>query len=146
MNSCQGKVATRKVGKYFWTLLALACGCFVGGVALAKTGDTSSMLSLGGVSNQIRSNFSDVAKLITAAAYIAGFGFAFTAILKFKAHKDNPTQIPVGTPIALLFIAAALIFLPSIFAVGGRTVFGSQAQAGGISGTSIVPGMTSGKL
>lgn len=27
---------------------------------------------------------------------------------------DNPTQIPIGTPIALAFIAAALEFLPSI--------------------------------
>ena len=27
---------------------------------------------------------------------------------------DSPTQIPIGTPIALVFIAAALQFLPSI--------------------------------
>jgi hypothetical protein len=27
---------------------------------------------------------------------------------------DNPTQIPIGTPIALIVIAAALQFLPSI--------------------------------
>ena len=129
----------------------LSCGCLIGGVALAAAtgGDASApLLSLGGVSQQIAGNFGSVAKLITAGAYIAGFGFAFAAILKFKAHKDNPTQIPVGTPIALLFIAAALIFLPSIFAVGGRTVFGSQAQAGGIAGTSAVPGVskTTGKF
>ncbi len=27
---------------------------------------------------------------------------------------DNPTQIPIGTPIALVFIAAALLFIPSV--------------------------------
>jgi len=27
---------------------------------------------------------------------------------------DNPTQVPIGTPIQLVFIAAALQFLPSI--------------------------------
>jgi len=106
--------------------------CFSFGAAFATSAD------LGTVANTIRGTFSDVAKLITAGAYIAGFGFAFAAILKFKAHKDNPTQIPVGTPIALLFIAAALIFLPSVFTVSGRTVFGSAAKAGGTSGISVV--------
>jgi hypothetical protein len=27
---------------------------------------------------------------------------------------DSPTQIPIGTPIALVFIAAALLFIPSV--------------------------------
>ena len=35
-----------------------------------------------------------------------------TAIFKFKQHKDNPTQVPVGTPVAMLAISAALVFLP----------------------------------
>ena len=56
----------------------------------------------------------NVAKLITAGSYIAGMGFGVGSIVKFKAHKDNPTQIPVGTPIALLFVAAALLFMPSV--------------------------------
>ncbi len=71
----------------------------------------------------------NIASLISAASYVGGFGFALGAILKFKAHKDNPTQVPVGTPIALVFIAAALIFLPTIFSVSGQTLFGSTALA-----------------
>ena len=31
------------------------------------------------------------AQLLTSGSYIAGFGFAIASILKFKAHKDNPT-------------------------------------------------------
>ena len=115
------------------TLLFLGCS-----VAFAA----GSSKDLAAVATQIRGNFSAVAQLITAAAYIAGFGFAFAAILKFKAHKDNPTQIPVGTPIALLFVAAALIFLPSIFSVSGATVFGSSESAGGVSGVISVPGIS----
>lgn len=95
---------------------------------------------IGTIADNVRSNFSSLAKLITAASYIAGFGFAFASILKFKAHKDNPTQIPVGTPIALLFIAAALIFLPSVFSVSGKTVFGGSGHAGSVSGSTSVPG------
>lgn len=119
-------------------LLALSGVCFCGGVALAKAGTVT---DLSGLATNITSSFGAVARLITAGAYIAGFGFAVAAILKFKAHKDNPTQVPVGTPIALLFIAIALIFMPSLFEVGGKTVFGSSATAGKISGVDTISGI-----
>lgn len=92
--------------------------------------------TIGSVATQVTTSFSALAKLITAASYVAGMGFALSAILKFKQHKDNPQQIPIGTPIALLFIAAGLIFLPTIFGVAGQTIFGSSATAGGVSGVS----------
>lgn len=92
--------------------------------------------TLGQVATQITGSFSELAKLITASSYVAGMGFALSSILKFKQHKDNPQQIPIGTPIALLFIAAGLIFLPTIFHVAGQTVFGTSATSGGVSGVS----------
>jgi intracellular multiplication protein IcmD len=95
---------------------------------------TGTGLSVGDVAKQITASFEGLAKLITASSYIAGMGFALSAILKFKQHKDNPTQIPVGTPIALLFIAAALIFLPSIFSTANQTLFSGAGISAGISG------------
>ena len=82
-----------------------------------------------GATETVVSNLGDLAKLITAGAYVGGLGFAIGAILKFKAHKDNPTQVPVGTPIALVFIAAALLFIPSIFSSSGATIFGTGTIA-----------------
>jgi intracellular multiplication protein IcmD len=82
--------------------------------------------NLGDIADNVITTFTSMAKLITAASYLAGLGFAIGAIMKFKQHKDNPTQIPIGTPIALLFIAAALLFLPSILEVSGSTIFGSE--------------------
>ncbi|CAM4428105.1 MAG: hypothetical protein LEGION0398_MBIBDBAK_00466 [Legionellaceae bacterium] len=79
-----------------------------------------------------------LARLITGVAYLAGLGFAMGSILKFKQHKDNPTQIPIGTPIALLLIAAALMFLPSVFRLAGNTVFGVSAQSGDFSGVNVI--------
>ena len=96
--------------------------------------------NLGKVASTITSSFSQLAKLITAGAYMAGIGFCMASMLKFKAHKDNPTQIPIGTPIALLFIGAALIFLPNIFKIAGYTVFGGTSGAGGVSGTTGLSG------
>lgn len=92
--------------------------------------------SLGTMASSVTGTFTSLAKLVTAGSYLAGLGFAIGAILKFKQHKDNPTQIPIGTPIALTFIAAALLFLPSILGVTGGTMFG----AGG--GTTAGPGGT----
>lgn len=96
----------------------------------------ASAKNIGTIATTITESFAGVAKLITAGAYIAGVGFALTSILKFKAHKDNPTQIPIGTPIALLFVAAALMFLPTLFGIAGQTVFGTTAGMGGLTGTT----------
>ena len=112
-------------------LAALAVGFFYASFALAVTGATT----LSGVATNLQGSFKSLAKLITGASYLTGLGFAVAAILKFKAHKDNPTQIPVGTPIALLFIAVAFLFLPAIFKAAGTTIFGSGAS-GSISGVS----------
>ena len=86
---------------------------------------SSSTMSVGDMAEQITSSFTNLTKLITAGSYLAGLAFSVGAIMKFKQHKDDPTQIPIGTPIALVFIAAALLFLPSILGVAGQTMFGN---------------------
>lgn len=97
---------------------------------------SSSAMSVGDMAEQITSSFTNVTKLITAGSYLAGLAFSVGAIMKFKQHKDNPTQIPIGTPIALVFVAAALLFLPSILEVSGQTMFGrSGGTTAGPTGT-----------
>lgn len=117
-------------------LLTLAVGCLVTGQAFAGS------QSLTDIATNIMSSFQDLGKLIIATAYVAGIGFGVASIFKFKQHKDNPTQIPLGTPIALLGIAIALLFLPMIFGTIGQTIFGSDKGAGGFegSGVSEIPG------
>jgi intracellular multiplication protein IcmD len=72
-------------------------------------------------------SFSGLSQILAQQPSIPGLGFSIGAILKFKQHKDNPTQTPIGTPIALVFIAAALLFLPSIIGITGETLFGDDA-------------------
>jgi len=74
--------------------------------------------------------FSDLTTLITATSYIAGLGFAVGAILKFKMHKDNPTQVPIGTPVALVALAAAKYLNDTMSCpvfVGDSTLLGEDA-------------------
>lgn len=98
-------------------------------------GDAAAAQTIGGMASSIRGSFENLAKLIAAGSYIAGLGFSIGAIMKFKQHKDNPTQIPIGTPIALVFIAAALLFLPSILKVAGQTMFGDEKETATHTGT-----------
>lgn len=111
--------------------LLVLVGLIVGIAALAAA---SGVTGLGSVAQNVTTNLANVARLITAGSYVVGMAFAVGAIVKFKAHKDNPTQIPIGTPIALLFVAAALIFLPTIFKVSGSTLFGQSGTVAGVSG------------
>ena len=115
----------------FWAKISICIlAFFSASFAFAASED------LGSIASNITSNFSELTNLITACSYIAGLGFAIGAIMKFKMHKDNPTQVPIGTPISLVFIAAALLFLPSILSVTEYTVFGSTGgTVAGPSGT-----------
>jgi len=72
--------------------------------------------NLGTIASSVTSSFTNLAKLITAGSYLAGLGFSIAAIMKFKQHMDNPTQIPVDTPFALEAVSAALTFLPTVTA------------------------------
>ena len=97
--------------------------------------------TIGNLATNVSANLSDIGQLMIGIAYVAGIGFGISAIFKFKQHKDNPTQIPIGTPFALLGVSVLLVFLPGLYAPAGQTVFGSTSGAGGYTGTgATLPG------
>lgn len=117
------------------------CLFLVAGVLFGQLGYA---MSIGDMASNVTGSFENIGKLMIAAAYIGGFALVFGALFKFKQHKDNPTQIPLGTPITLLCIGIVLVFLPSLFAPAGETIFGgsSSATGGGFtgSGATSIPG------
>ena len=117
--------------KSLFCLLVAAVTMLFSTTALAS----STNLTIGGVASIITQSFENLTKLITAGSYIAGTAFSISAVMKFKAHKDNPTQITIGTPIALLFVSAALLFLPTVLGVTGQTLFGGEQEVAGPYGT-----------
>ncbi|MBI2784914.1 MAG: type IV secretion protein IcmD [Legionella longbeachae] len=133
MNS---KMINKSSSKYWLSsMLCLSVLALVSPEALADTG-----MDIGKMASNITASFTNLTKLITAGSYLAGLGFSIGAIMKFKQHKDNPTQIPIGTPIALVFIAAALLFLPSILGITGQTMFGTGGTTAGPLGTVYTSG------
>jgi intracellular multiplication protein IcmD len=99
--------------------------------------EASAGTTLGNMTTSVVNTFTSVGNAITGGSYVAGLAFSIGAIMKFKQHKDNPTQIPIGTPISLVFISAPLLFLPSILSVDGFTMFGKQGTTAGPTGKLI---------
>lgn len=124
------RLVKRKTNKY-----ARAAG-ILAGIALLSFADTACALTLGTMASSVTKTFKEIGLLITSGSYIAGLAFSVGAIMKFKQHKDNPTQIPIGTPISLVLIAAALLFMPTLLKSIGSTMFGTATTAGS-AGVSI---------
>lgn len=129
---------------YFGALFALF---ILSGVVFAGSTGGGDGKTLGDVAGNVRDTMNSVAQLITAVSYVAGVGFALMGMLKLKAHKDQPTQVPLSQPMVLLAIAAGLVFLPSLIKSAGATVWGSGAEnadtkGGGVLGTDKSSGGT----
>lgn len=77
--------------------------------------------------------------IVVSVAYLSGAGFVVAAIFKFKAHKDNPTQITVGTPVMLLFVGIGLLFFPTLVENVMNSIGFSASGAGSLtfSGNTI---------
>lgn len=85
-----------------------------------------------------------IAQLISQIGFVAGLCFLIASIFKFKQHKDNPTQVPVGTPLSMVAMAAALMFAGNFIAPFGQTIFGSDADTrSGVNATGLTSGLTS---
>lgn len=118
---------------------------YLGATALIATTDVALAQGqqLKDVVGNVKTNITSLISLLIIISYIAGVGFALTGILQFKAHKDNPTQVPLSKPIVFLAVAACLLFLPAIMSTAGKTVFGDTAKdigAGAVGGVTVPNG------
>ena len=104
--------------------------------ALGSAGATD----IAAIATNVTSTLDTIAKLLSAGAYIAGFGFVVASLFKFKAHKDAPQQQPLGPCIAMLLVGSCLIFLPGVLQVGGKAIFGTGATQGTTTGFSKTDG------
>jgi hypothetical protein len=76
----------------------------------------------------------ELSRAFRVGSYVAGLAFVGAILTTLQQHKDNPTQIVIEAPIAFLFVAAALIFAPSIFQSVGGTLFGPDDLVAGVEG------------
>ncbi len=104
-------------------------------VVLASGNDVASVATV------VTTEFNAIAKLLSVTAYVAGVGFALAGILQFKAHKENPQQVPLSKPVVMVVVAGCLLFLPTILNIAGSSLFGgSQTSAATSGGGSALAG------
>lgn len=83
--------------------------------------------NLGKTAENIIGSLTGVTSLIVSISVVAGLGFGVASIFKFKQHKDNPTQVPLGQPLSLLAIAVMLIWIQYLLQASGQTITGDKA-------------------
>jgi intracellular multiplication protein IcmD len=81
------------------------------------------------VASNISVTAESLSKVIIQLAYISGLAVILAGVLQFKAHKDNPQQVPLSKPIVLILIGVTLVFMPKLVSVAGKTAFGKNAGA-----------------
>ncbi len=112
-------------GHMLTMMLATIFLLFIANPVFAKSGQ-----DLSGLATTLVKQVQSVAKLLTVIAYVAGIGFSLAGIVQFKAHKDNPQQVPLSKPIVYLSVGACLLFLPTVMRTAGETVFGGGQETG----------------
>lgn len=99
-------------GSWFQVALAAIAAVATASPILAP-GTVTAMLvpaavagSLANMAESITDSYGAVTQWVTLLSYLAGLAFSISAILKFKQHKDNPTEAP-GTKLAGVVMALA---------------------------------------
>ena len=127
------KIKIQKIANYNHWLKAGFILLMIAAFLYATLAFAEETKDIGGAAKKLTDTFTDIGKLLVGSAYIAGFGFVIAGIFKFKLAKDSHGQIPFSTPIAIVAVGAALLFLPSLVQVVSQSVF-EKPIYGGFSG------------
>ena len=92
--------------------------------------NTAYAMTVNDIADNIIDQLGAAKDLVIYGAYSAGLGFLIATFYKFKQHKDNPTQVPIGNPITYLAISVLLLFLANLIQPIGETLFGSPITTG----------------
>jgi hypothetical protein len=123
------KIKIQNAGYQRWLKIsfgfAMVAACFYIGYAFA-----AETTDIGTAAAKLTTSFTNIGKLLVGAAYIGGFGFVIAGIFKFKLAKDSHGQIPFSTPIAIVAVGAALLFLPSLVEIVSQSIFEKPVYGG----------------
>ena len=96
--------------------------------SLANTCSTDDAYGLKLVLVNLYCSFDPISIMLGGAGYLGGIAFGAAAALKFKQHRDNPTQVSIGFPLVYLTIAVGLVYMPSLLSEGRNTLFSDTGE------------------
>ena len=98
------------------------------GSMYANTCSTDDAYGLKLVLVNLYCSFDPISIMLGGAGYLGGIAFGAAAALKFKQHRDNPTQVSIGFPLVYLTIAVGLVYMPSLLSEGRNTLFSDTGE------------------
>ena len=112
-------------------------GLLYAGLAMAGAADGMALSSIAG---NIDTSVVSIASILEDVSLISGVGFVLTSFYSFHTHKNNPTQVPITKPIALLFIGAMMMVFPLTIPTAKNALVGSaqMAKVGGSQMTEMI--------
>ena len=71
-------------------------------------------LSMGDMADWVMGPVNGLGKIFGYICLIGGVGMILGSFLQYRAHRENPSQVRLGTPVFLLVVGIILIILPFI--------------------------------
>lgn len=102
---------------------------FSSALLLAAGTVSAAYTTLGDMADAFFNMHLNVGQLLIGLGYLSGVGFGIASVYKFKQYKDNPTQIPIGTPFALLMVSIMMVSMPGLINIVTMTIFGEQSAS-----------------
>ncbi len=118
---------SKKAVKVALSVVASVLGFYVSSVLAEAT-------NIGTMASDVTSTLGNIAGMLQGASYVAGIGLTIGSLFKFKQHKENPQQAPLGSCMAMLLVGISLIFMPSLVNIAGGTLgMSSLGTAGSVT-------------
>lgn len=120
------------------TIMVAVIGLFA--LETASADALTSGIALSSITAHVGSTVSQMSRILTDIALIAGVSFILASFFKFHQHKLNPTQVPISQGVTLLLIGAALTLFVVMLPTAKRAVFGgaSMAKVGGTQMVTVI--------
>ncbi|MCD6055635.1 MAG: icmD [Gammaproteobacteria bacterium] len=85
-------------------------------------------VSLGDIANNLLEPTRGITQLMYGVSYVAGAGMIIMALTQYKAHRDNPSQVRLGTPIAFFIFGVVFLMIPALSQHSASSVYVSQKE------------------
>lgn len=70
--------------------------------------------SFGDIATSLFGNVMNIRGMVRAICIIAGTALVLGSLFQYKKHRNNPSEVPLSTPIMTLIVGLALIALAFI--------------------------------
>jgi intracellular multiplication protein IcmD len=101
---------SKRVGA-FSTFKKIVCWLFL---LFTNTFTYAASKDLGSIALQITAPVQQATHLLQIICILCGIALSMSSLLKYKAHRNNPQEVPFSTPIMLLLFGLGLLALAFI--------------------------------